>query len=147
MLINKNKRFKYISPSMLHVTLFPSRKGGGVCESVLGMAKELSDMGVTIELFGSKEKNGNSDLKEFNFPLKYYSTIPFPGMTLIPGLINGFKKSEKDILHLHGLWNFCSVAALFWDKTKPKVITPHGMLNSFAIRNYSLWKKKIALLL
>jgi poly(glycerol-phosphate) alpha-glucosyltransferase len=51
-----------------------------------------------------------------------------------------------DIVHTHGLWSFTSIAALNWHlrTTGPIIISPHGMLDTWAM-SYSFWKKRIAL--
>jgi poly(glycerol-phosphate) alpha-glucosyltransferase len=50
-----------------------------------------------------------------------------------------------DLVHTHGLWAFPSVAALRWAAQwrKPLVVSPHGMLDPWAVR-HSAWKKRIA---
>jgi len=64
-----------------------------------------------------------------------------------PGLRSGLAKSNPDILHVHGLWMYPSVAATAWSGNgKPYVVSPHGMLDPWALNN-SRWKKRIAALL
>jgi glycosyltransferase involved in cell wall biosynthesis len=55
--------------------------------------------------------------------------------------------SGADIGHTHGLWLYSSVVTLDWHRKtgRPYVISPHGMLDPWAVRN-SAWKKKLALL-
>ncbi len=50
-----------------------------------------------------------------------------------------------DLLHVHGLWMYQSIAALTWARRggAPYVVSPHGMLDPWALRN-SRWKKRIA---
>jgi glycosyltransferase involved in cell wall biosynthesis len=57
-------------------------------------------------------------------------------------------EADLDLLHIHGLWTYTSVASRRWaDATaRPYVITPHGMLDPWAVRN-SRWKKILARLL
>jgi poly(glycerol-phosphate) alpha-glucosyltransferase len=54
--------------------------------------------------------------------------------------------ADLDLLHVHGLWMYPSVASLGWARTtsRPYIVTPHGMLDSWAVRNSS-WKKRAAL--
>jgi glycosyltransferase involved in cell wall biosynthesis len=57
-------------------------------------------------------------------------------------------QAELDLLHIHGLWTYTSVASRRWaDATaRPYIITPHGMLDPWALRR-SRWKKVCAGLL
>lgn len=49
--------------------------------------------------------------------------------------------ADYDIIHCHGLWHFGSIAPFLVDKTVPKVITIHGVLDAWALRQ-SRWKKQ-----
>lgn len=61
-----------------------------------------------------------------------------------PELAGALERSKADILHIHGLWMYPSVAAMRWsNKGKPYIVSPHGMLDPWALRN-SKWKKRIS---
>jgi poly(glycerol-phosphate) alpha-glucosyltransferase len=63
-----------------------------------------------------------------------------------PELAAALERSKADILHVHGLWMYPSVAATRWSgKSKPYIVSPHGMLDPWALRN-SQWKKRISAL-
>jgi poly(glycerol-phosphate) alpha-glucosyltransferase len=65
-----------------------------------------------------------------------------------PALAGALAHSGIDLLHTHGLWMYPSRASLAWAKShkKPYVISPHGMLDPWAVNN-SKWKKRLAGLL
>lgn len=52
---------------------------------------------------------------------------------------------DPDIVHTHGLFYYTSAIACDWGRTagKPYVVSPHGMLDPWALQN-SRWKKLIA---
>ncbi len=50
--------------------------------------------------------------------------------------------NEYDIVHMHGIWHFGSVAPFIVPNHVAKVITIHGLLDRWAI-NHSKWKKEI----
>lgn len=50
--------------------------------------------------------------------------------------------SSYDIIHCHGLWHFGSTTPFLLNNTVPKVVTIHGVLDAWALRN-SRWKKKV----
>ena len=67
-----------------------------------------------------------------------------PAFGYAPQLAEGLERSNADILHIHGLWMYPSVAAIRWsNKRKPYIVSPHGMLDPWALRN-SQWKKRIS---
>ena len=49
---------------------------------------------------------------------------------------------EYDIVHIHGIWHFGSLAPFLVNSKVPKVITIHGLLDQWAL-NHSKWKKKL----
>ncbi|MFC5408943.1 glycosyltransferase [Larkinella bovis] len=60
------------------------------------------------------------------------------------GLYEYLKKhsGDYDIIHCHGLWHFGSIAPFLVNKTVPKVITVHGVLDPWALQQ-SRWKKRL----
>jgi glycosyltransferase involved in cell wall biosynthesis len=77
-------------------------------------------------------------------------TFPVRGPRIFgyaPGLASAVKKSNADIIHVHSIWMYPSVVATRWAReTQPYVVSPHGLLKPWALRN-SRWKKQIATLL
>ena len=74
-------------------------------------------------------------------------TFPVRGPRIFgyaPGLAAALEQSDADILHVHGIWMYPSVVALRWSRGKrPYIVSPHGLLKPWALRN-SRWKKRIA---
>jgi len=62
-----------------------------------------------------------------------------------PGLLKALLDSGADVVHLQGLWQFPSVACRRWARKtgKPYLVSPHGMLDPWALRN-AAWKKSVA---
>jgi len=62
----------------------------------------------------------------------------------MPRLAGALRSEGLELLHTHGLWMYASIASMRWSGgRKPYIISPHGMLDSWALRN-SAWKKKLA---
>lgn len=61
-----------------------------------------------------------------------------------PRLRRCLDRESLDLLHVHGLWMYPSVASLGWARrhSRPVVISPHGMLDPWAVRK-SRWKKRV----
>jgi len=47
-----------------------------------------------------------------------------------------------DLIHVHGLWHFGSIAPYLLNLRPPKVMTIHGLLDQWAIR-HGYWKKRL----
>jgi poly(glycerol-phosphate) alpha-glucosyltransferase len=128
------------------VTAHLTRAGGGVFTSVRQFAKALnaSDAGVEAEVFGPALTG-----EEFSdwAPIVPRMAPPVgPAFfAYAPGLLKQMTWAGLDVVHLHGLWMHTSaVTRAFTRKTgKPHIISPHGMLDPWALHN-SGWKKRLA---
>jgi poly(glycerol-phosphate) alpha-glucosyltransferase len=62
-----------------------------------------------------------------------------------PDLGRALLSGDHDVLHQHGLWQYLSVQSIAWRaKTgRPVIVSPHGMLDPWALC-HSGWKKEIA---
>ncbi|MGV3556966.1 glycosyltransferase [Larkinella arboricola] len=50
--------------------------------------------------------------------------------------------SSYDVIHCHGLWHFGSIVPFLVNKTVPKVVTIHGVLDAWVLK-HSRWKKAL----
>ncbi|MGA2570170.1 MAG: glycosyltransferase [Terracidiphilus sp.] len=75
------------------------------------------------------------------------NTFPVRGPRLFgyaPALADALEASEAEVLHVHGIWTYPSVLAPRWSQgRRPYIVSPHGLLRHWALRN-SWWKKRIA---
>ncbi len=64
------------------------------------------------------------------------------------GLYRFLKKylDSYDVVHIHGIWHFGSLAPFLVKSKVPKIITIHGLLDRWAI-NHHAWKKDLVTLL
>jgi len=129
------------------VTSSISRSSGGVGPVVKCLAKTLPDLSCQVSLCCRLEADTFEYLPEdrnYDLIAELSSRFCLPGGSrrltdklarLLP---------EYDILHCHSLWESClwSSAATARRTVTPYVVTPHGMLDLWAINN-SRWKKKI----
>ncbi|MBT8427505.1 MAG: glycosyltransferase [Erythrobacter sp.] len=62
-----------------------------------------------------------------------------------PDLPEALDEARLDLLHLHGIWQYPSLAAADWANAtgRPLVISPHGMLDPW-ITSRNAWKKHLA---
>ena len=102
--------------------------------------------GVCVEAAGLLDQ-GTEEAKSAWDPIPIHC-FPIRGPRALgysPQLRNWIDRSDHDILHLHNLWMYTSVLALRWYQRtgRPYVISPHGMLDPWALR-HSRWKKRLA---
>jgi len=61
-----------------------------------------------------------------------------------PWLMERLVQEDPDVVHLNGLWMYPSYAALRWSQSRrrPRIVSPHGMLDPWALASSS-WKKRV----
>ena len=122
-----------------------SRKAGGLFQSVRGLAKAVASTNADVQVLGIRDEQSAVDLKEWH-PLSiqtFHPELRVWGYSnqLVPALLD----ADLDILSVHGVWKYCSVASQRWHQRtgRPYVVHPHGMMEPWALRNAG-WKKRIA---
>lgn len=120
-----------------------SRSAGGLFYAVSSLCKELNYSGIDLSVYGRNDAFLAEDVATWTpVPVApYEATGPLGSSAKLRRMLAG---SNADLLHLHGLWMDDQWAALHWQKKNkaPVVISPHGMLDPWAVRN-STWKKKL----
>lgn len=123
-----------------------SRLNGGLFESVRRLNQSLDKQGVSVEVLSCRDQYSDEDIEAW-LPLRpqLFDPLPPRAFSYAPGLLPALKEKNVDIVHCHGIWMYQSLANLqHWKKTKvPYLISPHGMLDPWAVQN-SRWKKAIA---
>jgi poly(glycerol-phosphate) alpha-glucosyltransferase len=125
-----------------------SKNGGGVFEAVFRMAQSLHAMPeLELSVLGLKDKGLSPQAGDWKGALT--AALPTFGPSswgYSPKLVDRLTRAKPDLLHVHGLWMYPSVASRHWSRAarRPYMVTPHGMLDPWAIRN-SGWKKSAAL--
>jgi glycosyltransferase involved in cell wall biosynthesis len=125
-----------------------SRQAGGLFQSVRGLAKAVASANEDVRVFGIRDEQSAVDLQEW-WPLSVEAFRPrLRTWGYSNQLVPAVSKADLDILSVHGLWKYCSVASHRWHRQtgRPYVVHPHGMLEPWAVRN-AMWKKRIAALL
>jgi glycosyltransferase involved in cell wall biosynthesis len=125
-----------------------SREAGGLFESVRGLAKAVASTNANVQVFGIRDEQSAVDLQEWQ-PLSVQTFRPQLrawgySSQLLPAMLS----ADLDVLSVHGLWKYGSVASRRWHRrtARPYVVHPHGMMDLWALRN-AMWKKRIAALL
>jgi glycosyltransferase involved in cell wall biosynthesis len=124
-----------------------SRKAGGLHHSVRRLSQSLGNSGsVQIHVLGMADEYTQEDHESWA-PLQ---THAFPAygprqFGCAPGLTRKLLELNPDIVLVHGLWMYPTLAALAWHRRtrRPFIVNPHGMLDPWAVNNCR-WKKRLA---
>lgn len=130
---------------MLLGSVAPTAGGVAACVRALALALHAPSSH-RVEVF-SLSTGGESPTPEGWEPLSL-SLSPVAGPRAFgyaPALARAIDDATLDLLHVHGLWMYPSVAARRWGAARhaPYLVSPHGMLDPWALAN-SGWKKDIA---
>ena len=123
-----------------------SRNAGGLFESVRMLSKNVLHNSLEIKVFGIHDQYSNADIGAW-LPLKpLISKYVGPRMlAFCPEMLSGLRNYRPDLIHLHGLWQFSSIATQRYSQKNnvPYLISPRGMLDPWAL-SHSNWKKLVA---
>jgi poly(glycerol-phosphate) alpha-glucosyltransferase len=99
-----------------------------------------------VKVFGLRDEFTDADLAAWN-PVTVAAFKPsWPKMIgRSPLLFDELQTFAPDISHTHGLWLYPGIAAKNYSRknNRPYIISPHGMLDPWALKN-SRWKKWIS---
>jgi poly(glycerol-phosphate) alpha-glucosyltransferase len=132
------------------LTASASNNAGGIFGAMVGQNKALHRFpDMSIEVFGLQDELTQQDMTSWD-PLRV-TTCAVQGPNSFgysPRLVVALQDAKLDLVHVHGLWMYPSIACNRWARLerKPYLITTHGMLDPWALRN-SAWKKWVASLL
>jgi poly(glycerol-phosphate) alpha-glucosyltransferase len=119
-----------------------SRNAGGVFEIERRLAQCLINIrDVNVKIIGLKDNETENDLNSWlPFRPEVHEVVGPHSFGYAPDLVASLKKSNADLLHLHVLWLYPSIASL--RANVPYITTINGMLDEWAVKNSS-FKKKI----
>lgn len=132
------------------LTASTSNNAGGIFGAMVGQNKALHRFfDISIEVFGLQDELTQQDLTSWD-PL-HVTPCAVRGPNSFgysPRLVAALQDAKLDLVHGHGLWMYPSIACSTWARLerKPYLVTTHGMLDHWAVRN-SAWKKRVASLL
>lgn len=124
-----------------------SRANGGIFEIARRTAQTLAELqGTEVSVMGIEDDFSREDLAKWE-PLFARSFQPRGPRAygFAPELAAALDDEKPDLVHVHGLWTYPTVAARKWAgrHSKPYLVTIHGMLEPWALQN-SRWKKALA---
>ncbi|WP_372845877.1 glycosyltransferase [Pontiella sp.] len=120
-----------------------TRKAGGLFYAVSSLCNALEKAGTGVCVYGRTDPYLSADAGSWDsVSLMAYKAFGPLGCSF--QLRHLLSRGNGDLVHQHGIWMDDQWATLQWQKKngRPVVISPHGMLDPWALRN-SDWKKKV----
>ncbi len=123
-----------------------SSAAGGIFEVERAIADQLRNRhNLIVEAGGLYDDGIERDAIAWgSTPVHCFPIVGPKSFGYSPGLRKWMLESDHDLLHLHNLWMYTSVIAQLWSskKKRPYIVSPHGMLDPWALKN-SGWKKRL----
>lgn len=133
--------------NITHLSQSATTSGGGISEVLRALSVAQSDAGDEPRVL-SVEDDGEAIGPWPEGSPEFLNACHFPGMILLPDLDERLDQISPQVLHTHGIWTYLSIGVPRWARRnhKPYIVSPHGMMDSWAL-NHSKLKKKIAVAL
>ena len=131
---------------ILHITSFLSRRGGGVAPAVQALARSQRRLVASVRVAGLREKHaprhtqGSADVPCYLGLCEGPTAFGFSrGLVKHIAELNG----AIHVIHSHGLWMYpgCLARSHAERESTPLMVSPHGMLDSWALGNSRLNKR------
>lgn len=128
-----------------YVTSWLSRTGGGVSAAVEALSRAVHGPAVEVSVHGLRDEAWASDEAGWRgAPVVAHPVIGPASLGVAPGLRRALVSLAPDIVHVHGIWMHPSADVAAWSRgIRPYLVSPHGMLDPWAVAN-SRGKKRIA---
>jgi poly(glycerol-phosphate) alpha-glucosyltransferase len=132
---------------ILHSCQSLSRSFGGVFEAVrqLVAAQAVLQPGWSFRVIGADDENRTADAASWQGCETYaYQVRGLRSIGWSCGIRRQYEQFQPDVVHVHGLWMYYGMinGRICRRSGTPYVVSPHGMLDPWALSN-SAWKKKL----
>lgn len=134
---------------ILHSSLSLSRRGAGIFEAVRALTAQLARMReVRVEAIGPRDVETDESSSLWKCAIHPYSVRGPSAFGFSNEIQPLYANVSPDIVHVHGIWMYYSVANHRYCNSAriPYIVSPHGMLDSWALGR-SRWKKRAVRLL
>lgn len=141
---------------VIHTIASLHKSAGGTSTCVTGLCTELGQLGVSVELFSqayppTAPDDGSVMPSSDQVRTTMVRTVHFTRLrinyapTLGAALRERSQQIENGLFHDNGLWLPINhtAATIARQSNLPRIVSPHGMLEPWAL-NYRAWKKRLA---
>ena len=127
-----------------HVTASVSTLGGGIPEALSALASAQVSLSLEVNAIGHLDA-GTKIPKWTGHQLSAVPAKALPQMTWAPKMRKALIEQSPSLIHTHGLWTQASITAYRFATSHriPYLVSPHGMLDEWAL-NRSRLKKRVA---
>ncbi len=131
---------------VLHVLLSPAATYGGPPAVVRDLSEELGELGVTsVVVTLGTSKSATTEFPDNVKVIACRAALDSKlGLPLGSDLVNTLLEESKqvDLVHLHDIWHFPQLAAAVISRlrTTPYIVTPHGALEPWCLKQHRLLK-------
>lgn len=128
------------------VTASLSHRGGGVSAAVEALSGALLQAGCEVRVFGLADADWTAG-ERARWRGAEALGLPVAGPRAFgyaPAMLGELLAWRPDFAHSHGLWTHPSRAVLQWARRtgRPYLVSPHGMLDPWALQR-ARWKKRV----
>jgi glycosyltransferase involved in cell wall biosynthesis len=123
-----------------------SRNSGGLHESVRRLVQSLTQQSVGVRVLTVEDEFTQSDLAVWKpVEVEVFPRVWPQSFGYSPFFLPALERLRPDLTHTHGIWQYPSIAtAVYCHRRRvPYMISPHGMLDPWAVRHHR-WKKVLA---
>lgn len=131
-----------------HVTSELCRRSAGLGVAVAAISGMTAVEGNEVRVFGlsSVDWTSGDSAAWTGAPVTAYETAPWSGpIRYAPGMIDELMEFDADVVHLHGLWTYPSIATYRWHRRTggAYIVSAHGMLMPASL-SYKAGRKALA---
>lgn len=130
-----------------HVLAYITARYGGPPKVALALGSHLQNLGGNISFYATGDITDKQEIARESLQLFLHQTTWPKSWFRSPELLNNLIKNKSiDLLHIHEIWSWPQYAVSKMAKTRgvPYIITPHGLLETWRIKN-KYFKKKLYL--
>jgi Glycosyltransferase len=139
-----------MSIKVVMLTPHVSRRAGGLMDAVRNLSQFLqNEHNIQVDVVSVEDEFSREDRAAWGDLSVHLAAPRYTGFRYAPELSRQLASLTPDLVHTHGIWTYLSLAAIRWSKSngsvrpRPYLVSTHGMLDPWALRN-SRWKKIIA---
>lgn len=131
-----------------HVTSQLGRESAGLGAAVSAISVATKNVGNEVRVFGisSPGWRAGDNATWSAASTEVFDPAPWSGpFSYAPLMLSAMLDFDPDVVHLHGLWTYPSIAALRWHRItgRPYVVSAHGMLMPASL-SYKSGRKAVA---
>lgn len=131
---------------IVHLLDSSSRLAGGIAEAVKGLARAQHGQGVQVTVLAGTDAESAADRAGWApVAVENVASSGLRDGVLGRALRHRFAALQPDLVHLHGLWGPAARALAGWQAT-PYAVSPHGMLDPWALARSGAKKRLSAML-